>query len=468
MRYDKRNRCTCVVEFIYLLTLIHLFKMDELKIVLEKIQGIKEKVDEAGKKSVSKEEFEARVSKYADDLTEMKELLGEKDSAYKKLEEAMKEQGLELTRLKAINQKKSDKTVDQQLRDIFSDNKEFERIRKMKNGSFEFDIHLKDAADMNRGAITDSGGGSDPVSMLTLEPGREGAPKRNPFVLELIQTGTTGKSKITWVERQPAEGGPKMTPEYDPDEAEGASKYGQTSWKWVEKDTTVKKVTVYTKVTNEMLEDVDALISEIRTEMLGDMRLKVDEQLLKGDGAGNNLSGLLRKNAQQDYVHVSQWDNELAAGYTYTDERENPYIYDVLRVGITQILVHNFRPNYIVLNPIDAMALELTKDENGVYLMPPFFTREGMLVSGARIVENTGITAGSFLIGDFTRAKAFFRRQLNFNIYDQNEDDALYDRRTMTATVRLAFRVKEVHRNAFVAGSISDGLAALTPPVEQG
>jgi HK97 family phage major capsid protein len=242
-------------------------------------------------------------------------------------------------------------------------------------------------------------------------------------------------------------------------------KFAQKDVDWVEKETAVKKVTVYTKVTNEMLEDMDALISEIRTELLEDMRLVIDEQLLSGDGEdATNLSGILDVDGADNLKHAVGWTNILGDTHYVAEAQE----YDVLKVGVTQVMKERFYPTYIILNPVDAAKMELIKDKNGQYVLPPFVTTGGVKVSGINVVENTGMELGKFLIGDFRRAKAFFQRQLTFNIYDQNENDALHDRRTMTATARLAFRIKDIHKKAFVYGDFAAAIAALTAPEEGG
>jgi hypothetical protein len=78
-------------------------------------------------------------------------------------------------------------------------------------------------------------------------------------------------------------------------------------------------------------------------------------------------------------------------------------------------------------------------------------------------MQNVGITAGTFLVGDFQRAKGFMRDSLTIRVYDQNEDDPIFNRSTITANVRLAFRIKNQDKPAFVTGTFATAIAALTP-----
>ena len=74
-------------------------------------------------------------------------------------------------------------------------------------------------------------------------------------------------------------------------------------------------------------------------------------------------------------------------------------------------------------------------------------------INGVPVIVNTGITAGTYLIGDFMRAKAFLRDALEIKVWDQNDTDAEKNLATVTANVRVAFRIKNQDAYAFVTFS---------------
>jgi len=99
--------------------------------------------------------------------------------------------------------------------------------------------------------------------------------------------------------------------------------------------------------------------------------------------------------------------------------------------------------------------LKLQKDENGNYMFPYFPMGGGTAIEGIPIIEDAYMTVGTFLVGDFTRANARIRRGIELRVWESNEDDALNNLVTITATHRLGFFVKSHHQYAFVYGTFS-------------
>jgi hypothetical protein len=141
----------------------------------------------------------------------------------------------------------------------------------------------------------------------------------------------------------------------------------------------------------------------------------------------------------------------------------NPNNADVLRVAINQSNVAQFNPNYIVLHPSDAAAMDLDKGTDGHYALPPFTSLDGRVVSGIPVVVNTGITEGTFLLGDFTKSGVRFKEGITINVGYEN-DDFTKNFVTILAEARLVHRVKSNHYAAFVKGTFSTAITAITKP----
>jgi HK97 family phage major capsid protein len=138
-----------------------------------------------------------------------------------------------------------------------------------------------------------------------------------------------------------------------------------------------------------------------------------------------------------------------------------PNNYDVLKFAATQIKKAHFKPNYVVLNPDDLLAMELERDEEGGYLFPPYLQVQPQF-AGVRIVENTGITSGTYLIGDFTKAKFWMRKGMDLKIWDQNDTDAISQMKTITLFMRGVLVVKDADKLAFVTDTFADSIAEIT------
>lgn len=264
--------------------------------------------------------------------------------------------------------------------------------------------------------------------------------RRNPFILELVNVGSIMSNVWEWVEQKNAEGGADMT-------AEGAKK-SQADFDLVVASANVKKVTAFIKVTKEMLDDVELMRSEIDQELTELINLKIDDQLLNGTGLTVNLNG------------INTTATTYAAG-AFALAIPNPNKWDVLRTAINQVRTNLFEPTHIVLHPTDMTSMELTKATDGQYIMPPFTTVDGSTVSGIRIVANTGVAIGSFLVGDFSKAGVRFKEGLTINVGYEN-DDFTKNLVTILAEARLVLRVKSNHYGAFVKGVFATAITAIT------
>lgn len=268
--------------------------------------------------------------------------------------------------------------------------------------------------------------------------------RRQPFMRELVRILTTDNMYIAWAEQKNADPGVAGTV------AEGATK-PQTDFDIVEATAKVEKIAVWIKVSKEALADIKFLQGEINTELRELVALKLDEQILSGDGISPNLKGILT--VAPTFAAVS----------TLALLVPTPNRFDVLMAAVAQIAAANFQANAVVVNPADYYAMQLTKDANGNYIMPPFSSADGMTVAGLRIVANNGVTVGTFLVGDFKKATLAIREDVNIQVGYVN-DDFIKNLVTILAEMRAVLYVKSNWLNAFVKGSFSSAITALTKP----
>lgn len=274
------------------------------------------------------------------------------------------------------------------------------------------------------------------------EAGINKLPKRTPWLRQLAFNGSATSDTISWTEKVSETGNPIPLAELDtyPEEK---SAYQQFS-------TQVKKIGGTTKVTEEKLSDVEWLMNEIQAELVQRHDLVVDTQLLSGDGTGANLKGLL------EYV------TDFAAG-SFAAKVADANKADVLRVAYNQIIIEHFNPSAIVLHPSDVAFMELEKNANGDYILPPFVSANGMTVKGLPVIENVGIGEGNFLVGDFSRLGVFAKGGAMLEI-GRTGNDFITDQVTVKLRERLAVRVKGQDLKAFVYGDFDSAIAAIDKP----
>ena len=84
-------------------------------------------------------------------------------------------------------------------------------------------------------------------------------------------------------------------------------------------------------------------------------------------------------------------------------------------------------------------------------------------VKGVPVIENVGITAGTFLVGDFTKSNLRIREDLNIQVGYVN-DDFTKNLMTILCEARAVHYVKANHYKAFVKGTFSTAKTALLKP----
>ncbi len=274
-----------------------------------------------------------------------------------------------------------------------------------------------------------------------MENGVTGPQRRLPYLRQLISVSGIGKGNAVWMERVEGEGGAAPT-------AENAAK-SQADQDWVEKTSKVEKITAYTKVSEEMLEDIDFAATDIALDLTEQVMLKEDEQIYKGNGTSPNLKGL----------------TEYATTFSVTASANNPEFYhaisnptemDVLRVAAAIIAKANFVPTHVLLHPSDAAKIDLLKSSTGAYVNKTI----NDLMKNITIVENTGVTAGTFLIGDMSKSNYRVRRDITV-VVGRDADDLTKNLYTFVAEIRGTHYVKSNHTPAFVKGTFSTCITSI-------
>ena len=103
------------------------------------------------------------------------------------------------------------------------------------------------------------------------------------------------------------------------------------------------------------------------------------------------------------------------------------------------------------------------RDTTGQYKFPLFYVNANgeTKVAGLPVIEDNNMTEGSFLVGDFSRAKLRVKRQLEYKLFDQDAQNAKNDLYTCTMSMRAALVCPTPNRVAFVKGTFATAITAL-------
>lgn len=389
------------------------------------------------------EELQSAIEKkFEDKAKELKSELAELESKRAEMQKQLDQLDVDLQK-QAKSAPASVKTFAQELKEQLT--KEAASLKgmtqqKVKDIQFEMKSFLETAtASITTGSL---------LPAPQFEAGVNKAPDRMPFMLDIISTGIANSLTIYWAQRKTRTDNSGWVTEGTVTTLE-AGTVTQSVLGYETKSASMQNLLAFIKVSANSVDDIDWLLSEIQTELLTLMALKLDAAILSGTEAVNGFDGV--------YTVATAFN----AGGKTLEVGVKPNKYDALKFAATQIKKAHFRPNYVVLHPDDVLAMELERDDNGAYLFPPYLAVQPQF-AGIRIIENTGITSGSYLIGDFSKAKFWMRKGMDLKIHDQNENDAITQLKTITLYMRGVLVVKEADKLAFVKDTFADSITEIT------
>jgi HK97 family phage major capsid protein len=272
-----------------------------------------------------------------------------------------------------------------------------------------------------------------------------------PGVIDLVRTqptfwsrltkGRTNLNPLVWVNKVNKEGAANFI-------GEGILK-PQVSFELATQQSVPKKVAERMRVSTEMLNDVPGLESLIRNEMIYEIEKHANDSVLTATASATDPAGI----------------TTLASGFTLTtiEAGAAPSYADAIRAAIAQLQSLNFTDNIAAfINPIDAANMDLSKSsDDGHYLLPPFVSQSGMLVSGVPVYVDNNIAVGNLLIGDMTKYKIYMVEDLTVR-FGLNGDDFSENMVTVIAEMRFHKTFSTNHTGAFIYDSFADIVAAIT------
>ena len=316
------------------------------------------------------------------------------------------------------------------------DNGAVEGIAKGNARSASFELK----ADMTIGA--DFSGEVIPADRV---PGYKFDPTRPVHVRQLLATGSTQSDVVRYVKESGYSNGAAAT-------AEGTT-LTQSDFDMTAADANVRKIGTYFRISEEMLADTPQLTSYLSARAPEKLLEVEDTQILSGDGTGANLSGIITDAA----------DFDVSASGAFYQSVESANEFDVIVAALNQLSLLNYSADCIMLNPTDFNEILLLKDSTNKYLKDQVYNGLQPSFSGVKVIQNTAIAAGTFLIGNFgVGTQLWVRQGVNVEFFREDGTNV----RDGFVTVRVSERVALTNYlpNAFVNGSFATAIAALETP----
>ena len=320
---------------------------------------------------------------------------------------------------------------------LFLDSAEFKALQGGRNGA-----NMPSPFVLNTGDVTGMWGSKDLYSALPSgTPGSFGTIQRDPIVVppmrtrrvrDLFPVRTTTAAVIEYFQMTGFTNNASSVAERNPGNSAFQTK-PQSSFTFTGQQAPIRTLAHWEAAHRNVLADEPQLRSIIDNELLYGLRLQEDTQILNGNGTGENLTGILQTSGVQTY----SWSS--GATLPVADTKA-----DAIRRAATLAYLAYYEPTGVVVHPNDWEDIELTKNDQGTYLMAVSM----QMGSEARIwrmpiVDTPAIAEGTSLVGAFgTGAQIYDREQASIRISEQHSDFFVRNAIVILAEQRLALAVK--------------------------
>ena len=268
-------------------------------------------------------------------------------------------------------------------------------------------------------AITSADGSAGDLIWSDRETDIVGLPRRQMTIRQLLMQNTTVSSSVEYAKQITRTNAAGMV-------SEGAQK-PESNYVWDRADAMVRTIAHWVHVSRQAMDDAAQLQGEIDGELRYGLDLKEEEQILKGDGTGQNLSGLVTE----------------ATAYSAAFSVSGETMIDTLRLALLQASLAEYPADGIVLHPTDWARIELTKDGENRYIFANVVQLAGPQLWGQPVVSTQTMDADEFLVGAFrTAATIYDRMDAEVLISSEDRDNFIKNMLTVRAEKRLALAVK--------------------------
>lgn len=285
---------------------------------------------------------------------------------------------------------------------------------------------------------TDADGSVGDAINQTRLPGVLELPQRQLFIRDLITPGRMDGNTLEYVQETGYTNAAAPV-------AEGVAK-PESTLKFDLVSTSAKVIAHWMKASRQVLDDISQLRSVIDQRLLYGLREEEEDQILNGDGTGQNLNGIV--------TQATAFASPIAVNAALDTK------VDVVRVAMLQAALAKFPATGIVLNEIDWAEIELTKTDDGAYLFANPQGTVGQRLWGLPVVATPAMTAGDYLVGAFRMgAQLFDRWDARVEVGYVN-DDFTKNMVTILAEERLALAV--YRPEAFITGDFAASITDIT------
>ncbi|WP_395007296.1 phage major capsid protein [Undibacterium sp.] len=246
-------------------------------------------------------------------------------------------------------------------------------------------------------------------------------------VEDLLTSIPTSSNAIDWIRENTFTNAAAET-------AEGVQK-PQSSITFSPATMPVTNVAHWIKITRQLAMDNAALAAYINRRMIYGVNLRVENQLVAGNGVAPNLNGF------------TNTGNFTAHGYTGASITALGLLnnrIDLIGLMIGDCAIADYKASGIILNTADWWRIRLAKDGQGQYLLGGPGVNVTPTLFGLPVAASNAMPVDNVLVGDLRMAATLHNREgVVVDMFDQDENNAQLNLITIRAERRLALTVEK-------------------------
>lgn len=246
-----------------------------------------------------------------------------------------------------------------------------------------------------------------------------GIPRRQMTIRQLLSAGRTSSNSIEYARQVARTNNAAVV-------AENTLK-AESNYTWELDDAPVRTIAHWVPVSRNAMDDVPQLQSEIDGELRYGLDLVEEMEILKGDGTGQHILGLVPS------------ATAYAPAFAPADETD----IDTIRLALLQASLAEYPADGIVIHPTRWAKIELTKDGEQRYVFANVIQMAGPQLWGRPVIATQAMDEDEFLTGAFrVAAKIWDRMDTEVLISSEDRDNFVKNMLTVRAEKRLGLAVK--------------------------
>lgn len=287
-------------------------------------------------------------------------------------------------------------------------------------------------------AIINATGQNQPLVPADRLGGIYTTPNRILTIRDILPSSTTNSNLVEFTREASFTNNAGPTVSGSPEQYENVTK-PESAMTFSLQTAAVVTLAHFIPASKQVLDDAASLQSHINGRLMYGLKLKEETQLLTGTGSNHQLNGL--------YTQATTYVN--SASPNYTNE------IDIIRDAIRQAHVAEYRPNFLVLNPLDWFSIEIrhvgTSDDRYVVGNPGM----GMMspnLWGLPVVVTNSQAAGTFLMGSSMGCEIKDRQQAAVEM--SLEDSTNFQKNMVTIRAEERLTLVVYRTEAFLKGTL--------------